>query len=180
MRLVGSVTIPKRPSTIGGLISWARGVNRTLQELRDRKVVGNPAVIKFATIQRPFCYVFQLEGQWMLYGGTVTAGEGNEVVADIDLGEIGAEPAEGTYFWLVCEGEAVTEDDVLLGGINLTSVTTGSGLTLPDNTIPTAADPTGILHVALGSWSQGRFIPADCGNIQISHCPGNLSFTRGA
>jgi hypothetical protein len=43
LRLQGSVTIPKRPSTVGGLISWARGVNRTLQELRDRKVVGGTA-----------------------------------------------------------------------------------------------------------------------------------------
>jgi len=42
-RLQGSVTIPKRPSTVGGLISWARGVNRTLQELRDRKIVGTVA-----------------------------------------------------------------------------------------------------------------------------------------
>jgi len=39
-RLQGSVTIPKRPSSVGGLIGWARGVNRSLQELRDRKVVG--------------------------------------------------------------------------------------------------------------------------------------------
>ena len=37
-RNIGSVTIPRRPSTVGGLIGWARGVNRALQELRDRKV----------------------------------------------------------------------------------------------------------------------------------------------
>ena len=42
-RLQGSITIPKRPSTVGGLIGWARGVNRTLQELRDRKIVGSVA-----------------------------------------------------------------------------------------------------------------------------------------
>jgi hypothetical protein len=42
MRLTGSVTIPRRPSSIGGLISWARGVNRALAELRDRKIVGTP------------------------------------------------------------------------------------------------------------------------------------------
>lgn len=40
MRLAGSVTIPKRPGTVGGMIGWARGVNRALQELRDRKIVG--------------------------------------------------------------------------------------------------------------------------------------------
>jgi hypothetical protein len=39
-RLQGSVTIPKRPSTVGGLIGWARAVNKALQELRDRKIVG--------------------------------------------------------------------------------------------------------------------------------------------
>ena len=42
-RLQGSITIPKRPSTVGGLIGWARGVNKTLQELRDRKIVGATA-----------------------------------------------------------------------------------------------------------------------------------------
>lgn len=41
IRNVGSVTIPKRPNSIGGIVAWARGVNKTLQELRDRKVVGN-------------------------------------------------------------------------------------------------------------------------------------------
>lgn len=42
-RNIGSVTIPKRPATVGGLIGWARGVNRALQELRDRKVAFAPA-----------------------------------------------------------------------------------------------------------------------------------------
>jgi len=55
-RLQGSVTIPKRPSTVGGLISWARGVNRTLQELRDRKIVG--IIAKGASSVTP--YPFQV------------------------------------------------------------------------------------------------------------------------
>jgi hypothetical protein len=53
-RLQGSVTIPKRPSTVGGLISWARGVNRTLQELRDRKIVGTVAKGKGGSPPYPF------------------------------------------------------------------------------------------------------------------------------
>jgi hypothetical protein len=40
LRLSGSVTIPKRPSSVGGLLAWARGVNRTLAELRDRRIAG--------------------------------------------------------------------------------------------------------------------------------------------
>ena len=38
--LKGNVTIPARPHTVGGLIGWARGVNRALTELRDRKIEG--------------------------------------------------------------------------------------------------------------------------------------------
>jgi hypothetical protein len=38
--LKGNVTIPPRPRSVGGLIGWARGVNRALAELRDRKIVG--------------------------------------------------------------------------------------------------------------------------------------------
>jgi len=53
-RLQGSVTIPKRPSSVGGLISWARGVNRTLQELRDRKIVGSVAKNVGGSIPYPF------------------------------------------------------------------------------------------------------------------------------
>jgi hypothetical protein len=41
--LKGNVTIPARPHTVGGLIGWARGVNRALTELRDRKIEGNVA-----------------------------------------------------------------------------------------------------------------------------------------
>ena len=40
--LKGNVTIPARPHTVGGLIGWARGVNRALTELRDRKIEGKP------------------------------------------------------------------------------------------------------------------------------------------
>lgn len=41
--LKGNVTIPPKPRTVGGLIAWARGVNRALAELRDRKIIGTAA-----------------------------------------------------------------------------------------------------------------------------------------
>jgi len=181
LRLSGSVTIPKRPSSVGGLLAWARSVNRTLAELRDRRIAGVIArpVGGGGGTDGPFCRVYQEEGAWMLTGGTVTGGEGNETVPDIDLGDVGDEPAGGTHFWLECSGDAITEDDVLLPGFDLTTATVGSGASLPSNTIPTAAAPAGVLHVSLGSWSAGKFIPAGCGNLQISHCPGTLSYARG-
>ena len=48
--LKGNVTIPARPHTVGGLIGWARGVNRALTELRDRKIEGNVARPRSGTI----------------------------------------------------------------------------------------------------------------------------------
>jgi hypothetical protein len=51
--LKGNVTIPARPHTVGGLIGWARGVNRALTELRDRKIEGTRAV-KNAVTTYPF------------------------------------------------------------------------------------------------------------------------------
>jgi hypothetical protein len=49
--LKGNVTIPARPHTVGGLIGWARGVNRALTELRDRKIEGKVAKGKGGTIK---------------------------------------------------------------------------------------------------------------------------------
>lgn len=37
-RNIGSVTIPKHPKTLGGVLSWIKRANRTMEELRDRKV----------------------------------------------------------------------------------------------------------------------------------------------
>jgi len=57
LRLSGSVTIPKRPSSVGGLLSWARGVNRTLTELRDRRIAGviaRPVGGGLAELEFPF------------------------------------------------------------------------------------------------------------------------------
>jgi hypothetical protein len=49
--LKGNVTIPARPHTVGGLIGWARGVNRALTELRDRKIEGKVAKGKVGTLK---------------------------------------------------------------------------------------------------------------------------------
>jgi hypothetical protein len=180
-RLQGSVTIPRKPTTLGGIISWAKGVNRTLAELRDRKIVGMEVVRRGGggSATGPFCKVYQEDTSWKLLGGTVTGGAGVETVAAITIGTIGTEPADGTFYWLVANVTANEEDGVLLPGCELTSVTTGSGTTVPSNTIPTAASTNGVLHISLGEWMDGKFTPAGCGNIQVSHCPGTLSYARG-
>lgn len=128
----------------------------------------------------PFCKVFQEDGLWKLLGGTVTGGTGNQTAADIPVGTIGSEALQdGQHYWVKADVTAVTEDGVLLPGANLTSATVGNGTSLPANDIPTAASETGHIYISLGSWSGDIFNPSGCGNIQISHCPGNLSYARG-
>ena len=131
------------------------------------------------TLSGPFCRTFILSNAWKLTGGSVTGGSGNVVVADINLGSVSSLPANGTYFFLVCSGTAVAEDDVLLPGFTLSTATVASGTSIPSNTIPTAASTSGVLRISLGSWSNGVFVPAGCGNIQIFHCPGTFTHVRG-
>ena len=126
----------------------------------------------------PFCRVFKSEGNWYLTGGQVSCGEGNETIADIDFGSIATPPTDGTHFWLAISFTATVEDDVLLPGGDVTAATVASGTTIPDNTIPTASVPAGTIHVSLGSWTGEVFVPAGCGNIQIAHCPGSLTYSR--
>jgi len=52
--LKGNITIPPKPHTVGGLIRWARAVNRTLTELRDRKIAGAVSPSKGGGTKLPF------------------------------------------------------------------------------------------------------------------------------
>ena len=126
----------------------------------------------------PFCNVYQTETQWKLLGGTVTGGGGTETIDAITIGNIETPPADGTFYWLVCNMTANEEDGVLLPGGDLTYVTTGSGNSVPDNDMPEIGSLSGQLNISLGEWMGDVFIPAGCGNIQIFHCPGTLSYSR--
>jgi len=177
-----SYTKPVKPS-VGAEIKAAHMANhaRCIEELQ-RKMLPNGKKGKRGKGQAgtngPFCKVYQEDESWKLLGGTVTGGAGVETAAAITIGTIGTEPADGTFYWLVANVTANEEDGVLLPGCELTSVTTGSGTSVPSNTIPTAASTTGVLHISLGEWMLGKFTPSGCGNIQVNHCPGTLSHTR--
>lgn len=125
-----------------------------------------------------FCRVFLDDGDWFLTGGQVSGGEGNETIADINLGSVASPPSDGTHRWLSIGYTANVEDDVLLPGGEVTSASVSSGSSIPSNTIPTVSSPSGTIRVSLGSWSGGVFVPSGCGNIQIHHCPGSLTYSR--
>lgn len=178
-RILGDVTLPRRPVSGLRLLGWCNDVMVTLQQLRDRIVDYRPPPRMPSKLTGNFCtqYTVTVDPTTTLYllGGVVSGGTGNIAVADITLATVGSEPADGTYVWLEVDFTAYTEDGVLLPGGDVTAVVADSGTTIPDNVIPTAVDPDGMVVVTLGLWSQGIFTPSACGNIQINHCLGSLT-----
>lgn len=118
----------------------------------------------------PFGYVFTVDEVTYLRGGIITGGPDNETIADIEL-DLGS--ADMTYLWQVVAFTAISEDGVIMPGVeSIDSITEGSGTTVPDNDIPTIADPTGEFVIVLGYYVGGMFIPTACGHRTINHCPG--------
>jgi hypothetical protein len=129
----------------------------------------------------PFCKVYKDSetNKWKLLGGTVTGGDKTETIADITIGNVDSEPEDGTFYWVAIAFKANVEDDVLLSGGDIQGVLIEDGPTIRDNRTPTVAQPSGRLYISIGEWMEKVFVPAGCGNIQISHCPGTLSYSRG-
>jgi hypothetical protein len=147
-----------------------------------RSYIENTFKTRVESVGRPFCKTYILNRKYYLLGGVVTGGSGNITVPDLELAIItsGVEwaPDDGTHHWLRVSFTAYAVDDVLFAGGDVTAVTDGSGKTVPDNTIPTYDKPEGVLYISLGSWLNGLFNPAACGNIQVNHCTGSLGHTR--
>lgn len=125
---------------------------------------------------KPFCFIFKDESLTKLRGGIVIGGATNYNVPNITLN---LASAADNKLWLRVTFEANQADDVLLPGIDsITNITTGSGATVPDNELPTMADPTGKLYIVLGHYTGTAFRPHGCGNFVLNHCPGAISYYR--
>lgn len=115
--LKGNVTIPPKPRTVGGLIAWARGVNRALAELRDRKIVGTAApsrgggsqALKLVIVQGTAANKFQ-----------ISPGVVNGVFPTLSAVAINAATppestiTETTYYWLKCVGTFGSPDSFVV------------------------------------------------------------------
>ena len=86
--LKGNVTIPARPHTVGGLIGWARGVNKALVELRDRKIEGIPQKSRGKTP-----YPFQISASPALLKSALGLLGGVEIASQEE-----ENPADGTWY----------------------------------------------------------------------------------
>jgi hypothetical protein len=181
-----------KPARFKSFLEWAEAAYEVIMSnrviagpgIRIRKSLSG-CVISANSVPRfplktagPFCKVYRTETEWKLLGGNVTGSEGAVTLADVTIGTIGSEPADGTFYWLACDVTGNEEDDVLLPGCELTAATPGNGTSLPSSTVPTVGALSGQIHVSLGEWMSGVFTPAGCGDIQIGHCPGTLHYTR--
>lgn len=169
------------PGPLPRLVLDAQKLNLQLNQPDFKPTIKRPDAVTNTRLSGPFCQVYQSgdPAHYYLRGGSVSGGTGNEIVADIDLGPVATPPANGNREWLEVDFTATVEDGVLFPGGDVTGVTVGAGgTTLPANVVPTAADSDGMRVVDLGVWSDGRFLPVACGNIQVWHCPGSLTVSR--
>jgi hypothetical protein len=141
-------------------------------------VTFTPRTLPTARLTCPFGQVFVDGAHFKLRRGVVTGGTGNKTVNDTIVGTV-ASPPNGKYAWLKVTFIATSEDGVLLPGGNVTSASVETGTTVPNNTIPTVGTPTGTIYIDLGYFINGRFLSSGCGNFQITHCPGSLTYARG-
>ena len=172
--LKGNVTIPARPHTVGGLIGWARGVNRALTELRDRKIVGTAAkrsgtsplklTIKQGTAADKFQIVPGTVNSEMptLGGVAINSPVSPATTPDTPESTITAT----TYFWLKCVGLFATPDTYT---VTVETVTTAG---VPAGTAITATGFTSFFYI-------GRVVvdtapDPDTFTIQNQHSGGNL------
>jgi hypothetical protein len=165
---------------------WANSIRDAIQRLRDRTPINTPLLTR-ARIKLPFCYVYsELVGEppeifTKLLGGIVTGGPTNYVVDDItlELTDGGSPKPDGTRLFLKIYVTAITADDVLMPGIESVDDVTTEYLAPdspdPANILPTNLVPTGLLYVSLGVIMSGKFLPAECGDKIVYHCPGSLT-----
>lgn len=126
-----------------------------------------------------FCGVYKENGNWMLSGGVVSSGDGNNVVVDdIDIGNVGSEPPDGRMVWLNVSFTANISDGWLLPSGRVTAANDNQGAVLPDNIAPTAATTSGRCIIPLGIWNDEKFTPYGCGNVLVAHCFGALTYSR--
>jgi len=114
-RLQGSVTIPKRPSTVGGLIGWARGVNKTLQELRDRKIVGSIAMKNRLSQLKLTIKQGTAENKFQIIPGTVNSEMPtlNTILLDAETKPEITVTAD-TWVWVKCVGTFGSPDSYVV------------------------------------------------------------------
>jgi len=138
--LKGNITIPPRPRSVGGLIGWARGVNRALVELRERKIVGNVTTRAASGIKPPLWVTLRtLPGDPITY--EVFAEYGHVVPRHNSSTDTG-EPIEITSLPTKDAPLAVIEDDKLWVELTIgvdgkcTAADFDSGATWPEDVPP--------------------------------------------
>ena len=84
-------------------------------------------------------------------------------------------PAANKYIWIRVTWTADEVDDVLQAGGTAGSVSVHSGSNVPDDSVPTINDLSGIAYIVLGGWdSNVEWQGEGCGTATLSFCPGGF------
>lgn len=157
------------------------GQGQTESGTPQGRVIHGTAVAAGEVAFGAFYGLVVIDGDTYLQGGTVSGGTGNETVANIKIIDsvTGIMQTAGNHMYIDATGSGVEADGVLLPGWNLSSATISYASSLPANTLPTAASPSGKhCRIDLGVFTETTFLPAGSGNVQITSCPGSYSVNR--
>ena len=123
------------------------------------------------------------DGKTFVLGGIVSGGPDMIEVEDLEINLNNTTNSE-KWIFLKVSFTAVVADDILMSGIESVESAVFETLnSLPTNTIPKMASPSGVYYVLIGRYSTGTepplsFNAVQCGNITLYHCPGTVTVSR--
>lgn len=196
IKKIGIVSVPKRPRSLGSVLSWCRAVTKTLQQLRDQSVSvrrgstvtsrESSSVCRFGEI-----ITYQEDSATVtgIRGGIIHCGDQNFEVPNQALNL--SDPGDRlVYIRVPTESNRDDDSEIFLPGIKSGTApaatwgreTWSSSATYPANDLPAVATglgdiilPIGRLKIADGA---ATLTPAGCGNFRIGQCAGILSYSR--
>lgn len=184
---------PDPPPAVGGAESLLlrRATYEALRQAARRRIQPDPVQFEVfrtddaiffryrgavAAVQQGAFYTILTDeyGNRFLQGGTINGLDVSYLdlmLFDITLGVDGEwKGNDGDQLYLEVAGNGVVEDDVLLPGFDITSITADIG-SPPGHTLPTISSPAGVCIVPLGTFFRNAFYPDMVGSRSVRYCP---------
>jgi hypothetical protein len=126
------------------------------------------------------------DGNLMLKGGYVWAGDGSETIVPFELmaAPVGDNDPDwagtaGQHLVLTVTGTAEAADDVLLPQFNMSAGSLAVASDVGDPTLPTVDSLSGTFKTSLGVFGENSFSPNLPGNYGIGFCFSGFTISRG-
>lgn len=125
-------------------------------------------------------------GHTWLQGGQVTGGNGGSVsitnikVVDATNGPVfdTVTQTAGNHLYIKANCTATVANGQMLPGVLLNSAETTTTAGTNHSFTVVSPDETGDMWYSIGVWTESNFLPSGVGNLHVSGCIGNFSFSR--